>query len=64
MGGRGGTGRGAAAPVLVVADADRLVARSFGIWAWPVTVWIRPDQRIEAIDIGATGLSGTAPTRA
>jgi hypothetical protein len=51
-------------PFLVVADADRLVARSFGIWAWPVTVWIRPDQRIEAIDIGATGLSGTAPTRA
>jgi hypothetical protein len=51
-------------PFLVVADADRLVARSFGIWAWPVTVWIRPDQRIEAIDIGATGLSGTARTRA
>jgi hypothetical protein len=51
-------------PFLVVADADRLVARRFGIWAWPVTVWIRPDQRIEAIDIGATGLSGTARTRA
>jgi peroxiredoxin len=51
-------------PFLVVADADRLVARSFGIWAWPVTVWIRPDQRIEAIDIGAIGVSGTGQTRA
>jgi hypothetical protein len=40
-------------PFLVVADEDRLVSRAFGVWCWPTTVWIRPDQRVEAVDLGA-----------
>jgi hypothetical protein len=40
-------------PFLVVPDEDRGIARAFGVWCWPTTVWIRPDQRVEAVDLGA-----------
>jgi peroxiredoxin len=39
-------------PYLVLADPDRLVSRAFGVWCWPATVWIRADQRVEAVDFG------------
>jgi peroxiredoxin len=40
-------------PFLLLPDPDRRVSRMFGVWCWPCTVWIRPDQRVEAIDFGA-----------
>jgi peroxiredoxin len=40
-------------PFLVLPDPNRRVSRMFGVWCWPCTVWIRPDQRVEAIDFGA-----------
>ncbi|HYU57390.1 MAG TPA: TlpA disulfide reductase family protein, partial [Actinomycetota bacterium] len=39
-------------PYLVLPDPDRLVSSAFGVWCWPATVWIRPDLRVEAIDVG------------
>lgn len=39
-------------PFLVLPDPDRRIARAFGVWCWPATVWVRADQRIEAIDLG------------
>lgn len=47
-------------PFLVLPDPDRRIARQFGVWCWPATVWIRPDQRIEAIDLG-TPAGSAAP---
>ncbi|MGH2555647.1 MAG: redoxin domain-containing protein, partial [Actinomycetota bacterium] len=49
-------------PFLVLPDPDRRVSRMFGVWCWPCTVWIRPDQRVEAIDFGAAP-PATAPGR-
>lgn len=51
-------------PYTVLADPDRLVSRSFGVWCWPATVWIRSDLKVEAVDFGgaARTSTGSAPT--
>lgn len=49
-------------PFLVLPDPDRRVSRMFGVWCWPCTVWIRPDQRVEAIDFGVAP-AATTPGR-
>jgi peroxiredoxin len=41
-------------PFLLLAEPDRRISRAFGVWCWPATVWIRPDQVVEAIDFGVT----------
>jgi peroxiredoxin len=39
-------------PFPILADADGRISRIFGVWCWPTTIWIRPDQRVEAVDFG------------
>ena len=50
-----------ALPFVVLADPDRFVSRTFGVWCWPATLWIRPDLRIEAVDFGAATGPSVAP---
>lgn len=47
-------------PFLVLPDPDHRLSRAFGVWCWPATVWIRPDLRVEAIDLG---VARTVPGR-
>ena len=39
-------------PFLVLADPGQRIASVFGVWCWPATIWIGPDQVVEAVDFG------------
>lgn len=48
-------------PFVMLPDPDQRITRAFGVWCWPSTVWIRADQRVEAIDIGAAATRDAPP---
>lgn len=39
-------------PFPLVPDPERVIARQLGVSAWPATVQVRPDGRVEAVDLG------------
>lgn len=41
-------------PFPVLPDPQRVIASRFGISCWPTTILVGPDQRIHAIELGAT----------
>jgi hypothetical protein len=45
-------------PFPLLPDPERSISKRYGVGCWPVTVWIRPDMRVEAVDFGLTAWDG------
>ena len=51
-------------PFPVLPDPERKISRRFGVAAWPSTVWIGTDMRIEAVNLGLTAAAGSRVRKA
>jgi peroxiredoxin len=50
-------------PFALIPDPDRTISTRFGVGVWPSTIWIGPDQRVEAVSLGLTSVGGDGEDR-
>jgi hypothetical protein len=50
-------------PFALIPDPDRAISSRFGVGVWPSTIWIGPDQRVEAVSLGLTSVGGDGEGR-